>query len=126
MPTSVHLLHSVCVTYCVSLQIHTASTQGKLRELFQDDDYSSLVNETGFQKPLPLLTLGDKSELVHTLRQYYTFLKGQFELNQFIEGLKTYDLIESIQLYPELMKPLFCQMDYELNKGQCIRDWYCQ
>ena len=57
----------------ISLQIHTASTQKQLRELFQAEGYSTLVNETGFRKPLLLLTLGDKSELVHTLWQYYTF-----------------------------------------------------
>lgn len=74
--------------------------------------------ETGFCKPLLLVTLDDKNELRSTLRQYYTFLKGQCELDQFMEGLKTYGLLDSIQGYPQLMKPLFVHHNYELTKGQ--------
>ena len=99
-------------------QISSTQDDMALRAIFCNDNYSSLVIDTGYRKPLTMIELSDREELTLTLRHYYTMIRGQVELDQFIVGLKTYQVLEMMQANPELMKPLF--MSHEgtvLNKG---------
>lgn len=72
--------------------------------------------ETGTRKPLSLLTLDDKEELIKTLCHYCVLLRGQCELDQFVEGLRTYGMLEMIRNYPLLMEPLFVSQKDQLDK----------
>lgn len=64
-----------------------------------------------------MLELHDKKDLRSTLLHYYTFLRGQVELDQFVEGLHTYSVLTMIREYPSLMKPLFVHINYKLMRG---------
>ena len=89
-----------------------------MREIFQNEDFCTLTTDTGYRKPLTVITLNDREELVITLRQYHTFIRGQVELNQFVEGLNAYGFLRMVRGHPELMKPLFvAHAGIKLTKG---------
>ena len=75
-----------------------------LREVVQNEEFSSLILETGLCKPLPMLKLEDKEVLCTTLCHYFTMLRGQCELDQFIVGLMTCGVLQMVCKHPELMK----------------------
>ena len=58
------------------MQIHASQSDESLQELFQDEQYATLLNDTGFRRPLSLLKLEDKEELANVLDQYYSFIRG--------------------------------------------------
>ena len=60
-----------------------------------------------------MIKLDDKEELLLTLRQYHTMIRGQF-----VYGLKTFMLLDLIREQPQLMKPLFVShQGIQLSKG---------
>ena len=64
-----------------------------------------------------MIKLDDKEELLLTLHQYHTMIRGQVELDQFVYGLKTFMLLDLIR-EPQLMKPLFVShQGIQLSKG---------
>ena len=86
--------------------------------IFENEEFSSLLFETGYRKPLITLQVDDKGELASTLRQYYTILRGQVELDQFIEGLNTYNLLSMVRQHPDQFKRMFVQDEgVQLSKG---------
>ena len=90
------------------------------RDVFCNENFASLVFDTGYRKALSIIHLDDREELIKTLRQYHTMIRGQIELDQFVIGLKCYGLLDMIREYPLLMKPLFVS-NYcnELSKSEC-------
>ncbi|MDA8002265.1 MAG: hypothetical protein MPL62_13375 [Alphaproteobacteria bacterium] len=68
-----------------------------------------------------MINLDDRVELILTLRQYHTIIKGQVEMDQFIDGLNAYQLLDMMRAQPELMKPLLVsQQEIQLTKGICM------
>ena len=76
-----------------------------------------IVTEAGYHKPLPLIKLSDHEKLSLALGHYYTVIKGKLELDQFVEGLNTYDILSMIRKYPKLMKPLLICKGVQVTKG---------
>lgn len=68
---------------------------------------AALVVAAGYRRALASLTMEDRGELVVTLQQFYTLLCVKPELDQFLEGLKTLQVLQTVRLYPELLRPLF-------------------
>ena len=100
------------------LQINAAQGNADLRTVCLQEEYSNLILETGMRKPLSSLTLVDKDELCKTLCHYYIFLRGQCELDQFVEGLTTYGVLDMMRKCPRLMEPLFvASQESQLSKG---------
>lgn len=44
-------------------------------------------------------------------------LRGQCELDQFVEGLNTYGILDMIREHPQHMEPLLVAHQSQLNKG---------
>ena len=78
-----------------------------LRSVFENDDASSIVFETGYRKSLTLLTLKDRDELIASVKIYHCLIKIKAEIDQFLDGLKSLDVYWYIKTYPELMMQLF-------------------
>ena len=98
-----------CVDYllCMTLQIHSATDDKSLQEIFADNDTSDKLLETGYRKPLTSLTLNDREEIVGVLKLYHTLIKVKAEIDQFVEGLQCLGIHGYMKLYPELMEPVF-------------------
>lgn len=99
-------------------QIDMAESDDQLRSLFTDPENESLILETGFRKPLPLLIDDDKSTIKAALRDHHTLVKIKPEMDQFMDGLATVGVMEKVKSYPELMAPLLTVIKKkEVNKA---------
>lgn len=89
-----------------------------LRSIFHDSNKESLLLETGFRKPLTLLTMDDKPNIKKVMQDHHTLIKVKPELDQFAEGLKTAGVLDKMRRYSTLMAPMFVtEGKVEINKG---------
>lgn len=97
--------------------------------MFDDEEFCALTFETGYCKALTAIQLDDREELVLTLRQYHTVIRGQVELDQFVDGLNAYALLSIIRQFPQLLKSLFVSQEVPLSKRvwvlACIHMYWC-
>ena len=89
-----------------------------LIQLFSDEANASLLLETGFRKPLCLLTMSDREIISSTMRLYYTLVKVKAETDQFMDGLKTLGVLQMVKKFPDLMKPVLVKQSTKLHKGE--------
>ena len=61
--------------------------------------------EAGFTKPI--VTIDDKEDFLKCITLHYTVLVCLSEINQFVEGLKTCNLLSLIQESPEMFRSVF-------------------
>lgn len=77
------------------------------------------MQETGYRKALARISLEDREEIVLILRQFYTLVRVKPELDQFIDGLKTLELLDMVREHPQLLRPLFVAgTPVQLSKGK--------
>jgi hypothetical protein len=95
-----------------------------LRSVFENDDASSIVFETGYRKSLTLLTLKDRDELIASVKIYHCLIKIKAGIDQFLDGLKSLDVYWYIKRYPELMQ-LFVDVPNKrlLTAGLYVRSY---
>ena len=93
------------------MQLDGTESDDELRDLFDDDkgngDNRLLLMETGYRKPLALLTCDDMPGIKKAIRDYHTLVKIKPELDQFSDELKTLNVLQTMKMYPSLMSPLF-------------------
>ena len=97
----------------------------ELRNLFDESnenkgDNDALVCDTGFRKPLCLLTLDDRESVKRAIQDHHTLLKIKPELDQLCEGLKALGVLDSMKKFPQIMKTLFCRQEEKLSKGNAM------
>ena len=68
-----------------------------LQSLFEDSSFESMILETGFRKPLHLLTMEDKPGIQETLRAH-VILKVKPEMDQFSERLRTCGILDAVEV----------------------------
>lgn len=92
----------------------------EFRDIFLEDDYCTLVAETGYSKSLSQLSLLDRDELCKTVKDYHTLVKILPEMDQFCAGLQTLGVLDMLCKYPEIMQHLFIQAGSrkKLDKGK--------
>ena len=61
-------------------------------------DRMELFTESGFTKPLALVTMDDKITMVQTVTLHYVLLRNKAELDQFCDGLTALDVLSAIVL----------------------------
>lgn len=66
-----------------------------------------MLHLTGFRTPISQLTLKDSSFLKLLLLDYHCFLKVKAEMDQFIEGMGTTDILKWIRQSPSNFKSMF-------------------
>ena len=72
--------------------------------------------------PLSLLNCDNKPCIKKAIRDYHTLVKIKPELDQFLDGLKTLNVLQTMKMYPSLMSPLFVDQGSDcLNKGIVIQ-----
>ena len=71
------------------------------------DEGASLLEETGYRKPICRLTMHDKDSVCSALVDYHCMLKTKAAMDQFAEGLQELHIIDIIKQNPGALKPLF-------------------
>ena len=89
------------------MQLTLVQTTEDLRNMVTSEDFVFLL-DCGFPKPLALLQLAERDEVVECAIVHYTHHRIRGELDQLKEGLAKVGVLEAITRDPDLFKPLFC------------------
>lgn len=73
------------------------------------DEAADLLYATGFRKAVCGLGLQHVSIIKSSLIDYHCLLKVKAEMDQFLEGLSTFGILDAIKNKPDVMKPLFVE-----------------
>lgn len=68
---------------------------------------SDLLISCGITKPLATLTHRDIPQLIEAIALHSTVLAVKAELDQLILGLQDSGVLQCLQLYPDLFRPVF-------------------
>ena len=74
-----------------------------------------MLLETGCHMVLSALKVGDKANLLSLMMDYHCIIKPKAAMDQFVEGLSSTGVMHYIKHYPDIMKPLFCQLKSPLT-----------
>ena len=74
--------------------------------------------ETGYNKPLSLLTMEDLDNILLCITDYHCLIKVKASMDQFIEGLTSGGVMDSIRNFGLLLKPMFCPSPSQLTAGK--------
>ena len=85
--------------------------------LFQDADFESLLLETGYNKPLAALAMGDKQVIMSAMADYHCVLKVKAATDQFAEGIDRTGVLKYIKSHGQ---PLLCYTPCNLTAGMSI------
>ena len=108
-------LHSSYFLFCRP-QIEAVGDDTELRSTLSIDEAISLLQETGFRKPVCMLTVSDKAHLKSALLDYHCMVKVKAEMDQFSDGM-----LDFIKLYPEQMRPLFVATNNVVTAGLLVK-----
>ena len=82
------------------------------------DEALDLLLVTGFRKAVHSLTLDDSNDIKNALLSYHLIAKVKAELDQFIEGLHTFDFLSLVKADPETWKIFFVYAENRLTPGK--------
>ena len=88
------------------MQLRLVQTTEDFRNMVTSEDFVFLL-DCGFPKPLALLQLAERDEVVECAIVHYTHYRIRGELDQLKEGLAKVGVLEAITRDPDLFKPLF-------------------
>ena len=71
------------------------------------DEIGDLLFQTGYRKPISLLTIQERYEIASALIDFHLMAKVKCIMDQFIEGLKAGGVLDGIVQQPNLWEPLF-------------------
>lgn len=92
--------------YTVFLKIQNATEEYDIREVASKN--IDLLIECGFTKPVSLLNLQDKAELIHAITLHKVILCSLAELDQFRSGMSVFGIAESMKQYHQLYTHYYC------------------
>ena len=71
------------------------------------------------------LTVDDKPAILNTLKNHHGIVEVKAEVDQFCEGLVTLGVLDCIKRFPDVMQPLFMDINpIQITKGKCVQ-WDC-
>lgn len=83
-------------------------------------EHIDLLLECGYTKPVSLLSLEDKSELIHAVTLHKVVLCSLVELDQFRTGMAALGVAESLKQYHQVYTPFYCMGAGDLlTSGVC-------
>ena len=102
-----------------------AENDDDVKVIFNVDEAAELLFATGFRKAVCSLGLQHVSLIKSSLIDYHCLLKVKAEMDQFLEGLSLFGMLDAIRKKPEVMKPLFmAQTSNKVsagNRNNCIK-----
>ena len=64
----------------------------------------------GFSKPVSLMKMDDREELLHIISLHYTLLRSKAELDQLKMGLEALGVKDAMKVYPDLFESFFTEV----------------
>jgi len=98
--------------------VKETTTVEEFRKVFENPDLENLLLETGYTTPSSRLLLDEKLIVMSVIADFHCMIKAKAANDQFIEGLKASGVVQYIQQFPEIMKPLFCFRKPPLTTGK--------
>lgn len=109
----------VSLNYCTWLfQIKGVQSDEELQGIFESPELESVLLETGYNKPLSLLTMEDLDNILLCITDYHCLIKVKASMDQFIDGLISGSVMDSIRNHSLLLKPMFCPSPSQLTAGK--------
>lgn len=81
------------------------------------DEALDFLLATGFRKPVSTLSLSDCPDLISTLLDFHLMAKVKTEMDQFIEGLRTFNFLDMLRADPNMWRPFFIRDTSHLTPG---------
>ena len=76
-----------------------------LRKLCSEQ--SDMMQEVGFSKPLTMIEVTEKMQIIRAVSTHYVLLRCKAELDQLKAGLSALGLLDELCANPSIFKPLF-------------------
>lgn len=99
------------------MQINSAESDNDIQETFETDETIDALYSTGYTKATTHLVLADRMNLLNILLDYHLMAKVKSEMDQFINALNTFGLLDHIKQNPVLWKPYFTPPSEQLTAG---------
>ena len=104
--------------YTFSAKISSAACDETLRGVLEGEDALTYLMEIGFTKPLSLVHLSDKQEIVSNLITFHLFIKVKAVMDQFKKGLDEAGVLQYMTKYFDIMTPLFVNEEIPLTASK--------
>ena len=89
--------------YTFSAKISSAACDETFRGVLEGEDALTYLMDVGFTKPLSLVHLSDKEEIVSTLITFHLFIKVKAVMDQFKKGLNEAGVLQYMTKYCDLI-----------------------
>lgn len=89
----------------------------ELRVLFGMDEALDFLLTTGFRKPVSMLSLNDRPDLISALLDYHLMARVKTEMDQFIDGLHTFNFLDMVREDPTMWRSFFVRNTSGLTPG---------
>lgn len=88
-----------------------------IKVIFEDEENSTLLFETGYDKPLNQLELDDVEGIKAALTDYHCMVKVKAAMDQFLDGLHMGGVAEYVKSHLHLLKPLLQHVPHRVDPG---------
>lgn len=104
-------------------KIHNATNESHMKEVASEN--IDLLLECGFTKPVSLLNLEDKPELIHAVTLHKVVLCSLAKFEQFCNGMASLGVAESLKQNHHLYTPFYCIGAGDmLTSGTCMTSFF--
>ncbi len=101
----------------------TATNITEVRELAMK--HLDMLLACGYIQPPMKMSFEDRVVLVQSITLHSVILECKGEIDQFAEGLKYFNIINTIRKDPYLLKQFLCLRTVTLTPGNCCVDCRC-
>lgn len=106
--------------YSCFSQLSTAKQDHEICSIFAIDENASILLETGYNKPLHRLSLGDVADIRASVVDYHCMIKVKAAMDQFMEGLDMGGIADYVRTHLDLIRPLLQHMPQSINPGKYL------
>ena len=101
---------------CFGTHLSQAQNNEEVKTIFENEDNSALLFETGYHKPLSQLEIDDVEGLRAALTNYHCIIKVKAAMHQFLEGLQMGGVAEYTRTHPQLLKPFLQHIPLKVHE----------
>ena len=83
-----------------------AENDDDVKVIFNVDEAAELLYATGFRKAVCSLGLQNVPIIKSSLIDYHCILKVKAEMDQFLDGLSIFGILDAVRAKPDVMEPL--------------------
>lgn len=100
--------------------MNEAENDDDVKLVFAVDEAFDALVATGYRKAVCSLGLPDCPNIIRALLDFHLMAKVKTEMDQFREGLNTFQFLDLVKANPEMWKPYFMYSGTSLTPGMHI------